>query len=167
MKKIVIALLGIITISYVVGALSTQQLHTEINIKASPDVVWNHLVNFKKYPEWNPFIKKASGSLTVGSQLAVTIQPPGKAPMDFEPVLLVVKENEELRWLGRVLLPKLFDGEHYFIINETSKGNTQLVQGETFSGILALLLWNSMEQDTKNGFEAMNKAIKNISEANE
>lgn len=64
----------------------------------------------------------------------MTIQPPGKAPMDFEPVLLVVKESEVLRWPGRVLLPKLFDGEHYFIINETSKGNTQLVQRTPSAG---------------------------------
>jgi hypothetical protein len=38
-------------------------------------------------------------------------------------------------------------------------------EGENFSGILALLLWSSMEEDTKNGFEEMNKAIKSISEA--
>ena len=78
---------------------------------------------------------------------------------------LVVKNDEELRWLGRVLIPKLFDGEHYFTIKVNNDETTKFIQGENFSGILALLLWSSMEQDTKNGFEEMNKAIKIISEA--
>lgn len=165
LKKVIIILIGIIAVSYIVGVFFTQHLYTEINIKASPKVVWNHLTDFKEYPEWNPFIKKISGELSVGSQLAVTIQPPGKDSMDFKPTLLIVKNNEELRWLGRVLIPKLFDGEHYFTIIVNNDGTTKFIQGENFSGILALLLWSSMEQDTKNGFEEMNKAIKIRSEA--
>ena len=165
MKKTLIVIIGIIAISYAAGLFSTQNLHTEININASPKVVWEHLVNFEQYPKWNPFIKKISGPLSVGSQLAVTIQPPGKDAMDFEPTLLTVKTDEELRWLGRVLIPKLFDGEHYFIIKEMPEGHTKLIQGENFSGILAFLLFSSMEQDTRNGFEAMNEAIKNKAES--
>jgi len=164
MKKVIYVVIGIIVLSYASGFFSTQNLHTEIKINASPKVVWAHLVDFEQYSKWNPFIKKIAGTLSVGSQLAVTIQPPGKDSMDFEPELLTVNPNEELRWLGRVLIPKLFDGEHYFIIKETPDGYTQFIQGENFSGILALLLWGSMEQDTRNGFEAMNVAIKNKSE---
>jgi hypothetical protein len=66
-----------------------------------------------------------------------------------------------------VLILKLFDGEHYFILEETAYGKTLLVQGENFSGILALILWGSMEQDTKNGFEEMNRAIKARSETSQ
>ena len=164
MKKVILVFIGIITVAYITGVFSTQKLHTEIDINASPKVVWDHLVGFERFPEWNPFIKNISGEISAGSQLAVSIQPPGKDPMDFTPTLLVVKEYEELRWLGRVLIPKLFDGEHYFIIKEKPDGSSQLIHGEIFSGILALILWGSMEQDTKKGFEDMNKAIKNRSE---
>ena len=64
-------------------------------------------------------------------------------------------------------MPKLFDGEHYFILKENPDGSTLFVQGENFTGILVLLLWGSMEQNTKNGFEAMNAALKEISEADQ
>ncbi len=165
MKKTIIVIITLIVLAYVVGIFSTQNLHTEISINASPKVVWGHLVNFDQHKNWNPFIKNISGQLSVGSHLSVTIQPPGQEPMDFNPRLLVVNKNEELRWLGRVLIPKLFDGEHYFILEEKADGSTRLVQGENFSGILALLLWGSIEQDTKKGFEAMNRAIKARSEA--
>ncbi len=167
MKVAVFVVVVIIVLAYVVGIFTTQNLHTEININAPPRIVWTHLTDFEKHREWNPFMKNISGQLSVGSRLSVTIQPPGKDSMDFEPELLVVKQNQELRWLGRVLIPKLFDGEHYFILEETADGKTLLVQGENFSGILALILWGSMEQDTKNGFEEMNRAIKARSEASQ
>ena len=165
MKVVSIGLVAVIVLAYVAGMFTTQTLYTEIDIDAPPKVVWDHLTEFSKYPEWNPFIKKISGELSTGSQLSVSIQPPGQDSMDFAPELLVVKENMELRWLGQLLIPKLFDGEHYFIVEAKSDGTTHLIQGENFSGILALLLWGTLEQDTRNGFEAMNKALKSRSEA--
>lgn len=124
MKKTVLALIVIGVLAYVVGIFSTKNLHTEIVINAPLNIIWKHLTDFDKHSEWNPFIKSISGSISVGSRLAVTIQPPGQNAMDFTPELLVVKENEELRWLGRVFMPKLFDGEHYFILEGNSNGST-------------------------------------------
>jgi len=46
----------------------------------------------------------------------------GIEPMDFEPTLLTVKEFHELRWVGRLLMPGIFDGEHYFKLQEISEG---------------------------------------------
>ncbi|MDH3714894.1 MAG: SRPBCC domain-containing protein [Gammaproteobacteria bacterium] len=165
MKKVILTVIGILALAYLTGAFTTQTLYTDIDIDAPPKVVWDHLTDFDRYPQWNPFMRNISGDVSAGSQLSVTIQPPGKDAMQFSPRLLVVKENEELRWLGRVLLPKLFDGEHYFIIETKPDGSTHLIQGEFFTGILALILWSSLEQDTKKGFEAMNQAIKTRSEA--
>lgn len=34
--------------------------------------------------------------------------------MTFHPVVLVAVQERELRWLGRLLIPGLFDGEHTF-----------------------------------------------------
>lgn len=164
MKKTVLAVIGIVALAYLAGLFTTRTLRTEIDIDAPPKVVWDHLTDFDRYPQWNPFIKEISGDVSTGSQLSVTIQPPGQDAMQFSPRLLVVKESEELRWLGQVLIPKLFDGEHYFIIQATPEGRTHLIQGELFSGILALLLWSSLEEGTKKGFEAMNEALKTRSE---
>jgi hypothetical protein len=156
--------IGVVALAYLAGLVTTQTLHTEIDIDAPPKVVWNHLTDFDRYPQWNPFIKEISGDVSAGSELSVTMQLPGKDAMQFSPRLLVVKENEELRWLGRVLIPNLFDGEHYFIIQATPEGGTHLIQGEFFRGILALLLWSSLEQDTRRSFAAMNEALKTRSE---
>jgi len=164
MKKAFLIIVGVIVLAYIVGLFPTQKLYTEIDIDASPEIVWQQLTHFEKYPEWNPFVKQISGELSVGSQLAVTVHPPGGEAMSFEPEVLTANKNKELRWRGRVLIPKLFDGEHYFIIEE-KEGKVHFIQGENFSGILAVLLWGSMEAQTEQGFLAMNKALKSRCEA--
>ena len=63
-------------------------------------------------------------------------------------------------------MPGLFDGEHYFKIEEISDGRVRFIQGEKFTGILALVLWGSVEPGTTQGFQAMNEALKKSVEAN-
>jgi len=41
--------------------------------------------------------------------------PPGDACVTFKPVVKRVDLNRELRWLGRLIVPGLFDGEHSLI----------------------------------------------------
>lgn len=50
--------------------------------------------------------------------------------MSFRPMLLKVANQQELRWLGRLGLPGLFDGQHYFQLTALSNGGTRFTQGE-------------------------------------
>lgn len=42
--------------------------------------------------------------------------------MVFTPEVIEAKVNEELRWVGRLAIPGIFDGEHYFIL-ESHEGH--------------------------------------------
>jgi len=92
------------------------ELKTEIIIDESAEKIWQVLADFKRYPLWNPFVKGILGGLAVGEKLTVQIGPPGKKEMTFLPTLITVKENHEIRWVGKFLLSPLFRGEHYFIL---------------------------------------------------
>src|SRR6266581_327402 len=70
------------------------------------------LTDFASFPKWNPFIREIRGTPAVGSRLEVTIGASGTKPMSFRPTVKNVVPNRELRWLGRVGIPGLFDGEH-------------------------------------------------------
>jgi len=141
-------------------AFAEKTIYTEIEINAPAKQVWAVLTNFKDYPNWNPFIKKISGDVAVNTKLKVQIKPADDDAMDFTPRLKVVKPEQELRWLGRVLLPMVFDGEHYFKIEPLTANKVKFIHGEVFSGMLVPFFWGGMEQGTVNGFKAMNVALK-------
>lgn len=137
-----------------------KQLTTNIEIDASASTVWKILTDFDKYPQWNPFIRSATGEVKKGARLEVQLQPPGGSMMTFRPTVLVAEPERELRWLGRLFLPGIFNGEHCFQIEPLGRDRIRFVHSEVFCGILVPFLAESLDTKTKSGFEAMNQAIK-------
>jgi len=142
------------------------EIQYSIDISASAARVWEILADFPAYPSWNPFIRSISGAQTVGSRLRVRIQPQGGKAMTISPTLLNVSPSRELRWKGQLLVPGVFDGEHYFQLSEQSQGVTCLTHGEIFSGFLVPLAFRgALRNGTELGFQAMNQALKLRAEA--
>lgn len=142
----------------------TREIATHIEIDAPARIVWDILVDFERHPEWNPFIEEISGEPKEGSRLSLTVRPPGGRAMSFEPTVLAAEEARELRWLGRVGLPRIFDGEHRFVLEPLGADRVRLVHSECFRGILVPLLWRRLEARTREGFEQMNQALKEQAE---
>lgn len=141
----------------------TRRIDTEILIQAPPQRVWSVLTDFAAYSQWNPFIVSITGRAEWGERLAVHIQAGGKQHL-FKPVVLQATAPTRLRWLGRLGVPGLFDGEHGFELIPEGAG-TRLIQTESFQGFLVPLLWRKVEPTTRAGFEAMNQALKARAEA--
>jgi hypothetical protein len=137
--------------------------HT-IDIDATAEAVWRELADTGSYGDWNPFVHRIDGELEESARLEVEIQPPGGRPMTFKPTVLAARPARELRWLGRFVLPGLFDGEHSFEIEPLGAGRSRLTQAERFSGILVRPFGGTLER-TERGFEAMNRALKARAEA--
>ena len=142
----------------------TSELRTEIEINAAAERVWKILTDFHAYPGWNPFVTRISGETREGAQLEVTLEPPGGSAMSFRLTVLAAEPGRELRWRGRLLVPGLFDGEHYFIIEPLDARRVRFVQGENFSGALVPFLSGVLSR-TGVGFAAMNEALKRRAEA--
>jgi hypothetical protein len=141
-----------------------KELHSEIEIAASAERVWRVLTDFASYPQWNPFIRSISGQPAPGERLEVRIEPPGGRGMTFKPKVLRAEDNRELRWLGQLLVPGLFDGEHSFTIQPLEENRVRFVQREAFKGLLVPLFARSLETNTQRGFEEMNRALKERAE---
>jgi hypothetical protein len=139
-------------------------IETTIDIQAPATRVWSILTEFSAYPAWNPFIIAAEGEPRPGARLKITIAPSGRAPMTFRPVVLVAVPERELRWRGWLLVPGLFDGEHYFQL-EQRDATCRLHHCERFSGILLPLFGDTLLQTTREGFVAINAALKRRAEA--
>lgn len=115
------------------------EIKTEILINASPEKVWAILTDFQNYPNWNPFIKSITGNVAVGNKIVARLEPPEVSGMTFKPKVLQFDENKKFRWLGHLLFPGLFDGEHQFELIDNANGTTTFIQSEKFNGILVPL----------------------------
>lgn len=129
-----------------------------VEISAAPAEVWRVLVDFAAYPQWNPFVIRAAApdGLVVGRELDVRIRN-GGSETGFRPEVLAVAVERELRWVGRVVVPGLLDGEHSFRL-EAVAGGTRFTQGERFRGVLVPVVGSSI--DVAGGFDAMNAALR-------
>ena len=142
----------------------SKQLYTEINIDAPAGRVWQVLTDFDAYPQWNPFMTKASGTPVQGERLTIRMQPEGGRAMTFRPRVREAVPQRRLRWLGRFLLPGIFDGEHSFTIEPLDNGGVRFIQQENFRGVLVPLMARSLQRHTLPAFERMNQAVKRRAE---
>jgi len=108
-------------------------------------------------------MRYASGEIKVGSKLKVFIHPPQSKGMMIQPNVVKVDVNRELRWLGRLYLPWLFDGAHALHIEPLADETVRFVQTEKFTGLL-VPFGSRLLSNTLKGFEEMNKALKHRAE---
>jgi hypothetical protein len=137
-----------------------KELKTEIEFDGTPQEVWAVLTDLPAYAEWNPFMRKIQGVPKTGAKLEVRMEPEGERAMTFRPTVLTAEPGRELKWLGHLLVPGIFDGEHRWLIEEAGPGRVRFTQSERFGGILVPLLWRKLRDGgTAKGFRAMNEAL--------
>lgn len=131
---------------------------THLTLNAPVEDVWETLTDLAGYRTWNPLITTATGTITVGNRLNLTIQPPGSRAMAFSPWVTAVERHHYVEWLGRLALPAIFDGRHSFTLTSLAGGRTLLQQSETFTGVM-IPFSGSILARTRAGFVAMNEAL--------
>ncbi|MEE8457766.1 MAG: SRPBCC domain-containing protein [Acidimicrobiia bacterium] len=136
-----------------------REIRTVVDIDAPPQDVWNVLMDFAKYGEWNPFVRSLDGTPAVGEQLVAMLGATGKKPMKVSPIVQEYDAPTRFAWLGSMGFKGVFDGRHQFDLVATETG-TRFHHYEEFSGILAPLVIAAIRKSTTRGFEEMNQALK-------
>ena len=85
--------------------------------------------------------------------------------MEFTPKVTEFVPGRRWAWLGQVGLPRIFDGAHYFEVEDLGNGRSRFIQGEEFRGVLVPFLKPKLDGQTVDGFKAMNEALKSRAEA--
>ena len=134
-----------------------QEIHTEIEIDAPPETVWDGLTNVDSYGEWNPHITGVDGDLREGASLEITVD-----RIDSEPRTLTVRVSEldpprRLQWIGTVGSRWVFRGTHTFELHALDGGRTRFVNHEEATGVLVPFVTSDEPQ---RDYERMNQALK-------
>jgi hypothetical protein len=136
-----------------------RRIQETVEIDAPAEKVWQVLTDFESYPLWNPFIRSINGVPVRGHRLMIRLQPPGGRQMSFKPVVLEAAAPRVLRWLGKLGVSGIFDGEHSFEVEPMDGERSRFVQSESFRGVLVPFV-GGMLTKTAEGFRQMNDALK-------
>lgn len=160
MGTIVMVVLIGAAVAYAVWSTRTSfVIRAEREIDASADEVWDVLVDRESYPRWNPFVVSSTGPLAEGATITNVLADTKGSTTTFTPTVLTVSENREFRWQGKFWVSGVFDGEHFFTIDDAGPGRVRLVQEEHFRGLAVPPMRAMLRKDTLAQFRAMNDAL--------
>ncbi len=129
-------------------------------IDAPPETVWREMTDFASFPQWNPFIREASGRLEQGEKLKIRLRLDRGLKMTFRPRVTKVEPNRELRWLATLGRPGVFDVDRAFQI-EPRNGGVRFVMSEECTGFLTPLMFaTNLEAQLYRGYDAFNEALR-------
>ncbi len=132
---------------------------TVVDINAPGDRVWQALTDLNGYHAWNPFLTSASGTVAPGNTIKIAAKI-GNRTITFHPRIVTVEPGKKMVWVGRLLSPELFEGEHAFEVIEIDQSHTRVIQSEHFKGILVAAFWRRFSPALLQGFRAMDDALK-------
>lgn len=136
---------------------------TTIAIPARAGMVWSVLTDLESYPDWNPFIRKATGQRRAGAQWRLELTLNGRTFQTVRVQVTCWEPGRRLTWRGgipilRLPMPHLSTGTHDVRITETRQG-VDLVQAETCAGWLAPVLFPWLQGRMQARLAEMNAAL--------
>ena len=129
----------------------------EIQVSAPPEVVWEVLTDFGRWPEWNPEVKSMSfeGPLAPGSMFRWKA-----GPGTIVSTLEELDPPRYVRWRGRTMS---IAAMHEWRL-EPRDGGTHVETEESFSGLIARLLRRSLQKQLDGALEQGLEHLKRESE---
>ena len=135
-----------------------------IGVQAPAEVIWAEIADLEAWHEWNPLYPQASGKIRIGGTLDLTLALEGQPPQAIKPVVLDWAPNEQLLWRLK-LLGGTIRTTRYIEIEALGPENCIVSNGEFFGGLMGGSLVKRVGRSVRQGFEAMNDALKARAEA--
>ncbi|GBO55327.1 hypothetical protein APA_3377 [Pseudanabaena sp. lw0831] len=133
---------------------------TSTIIRASPEAIWNILVDGNNWLQWNPTIAKIEGNIALGETLKVhtKINPNQAFPVKVSEFI----PYEQMVWTGGMPFG-LFKGERTYSLSKQMDGFVEFSMREMFSGLMAPLITQSIP-DLQPSFDEFAASLKKRAE---
>jgi hypothetical protein len=133
---------------------------TSFEINAPATRVWEVLTDFRSYPQWNPQIPWASGSIEDGARIHLRLALPGRPAMDLSAVIEQARPCELLTWRGHVGAPWFFEGYRKFEIQPIAAARVRVTHVEDVHGLAAPVFAVVMGGPVARSQRALNDALR-------
>ena len=144
-----------IIIVLIAGALMTKKtFHVEQFIEATPEEIWEVLMDTSTYPEWNPVFVQVEGVYAEGAKMLNKVKAPQGDLLEMSATVKTLRTTRELRQTGG--LPGIITFDHQWLL-EPVEGGTILTQREVDRG-LYLWFWDSSWIEP--AYQRVNEALK-------
>ena len=111
------------------------------DIRATPDAIWDVLVDGASYTRWDSGVDGVEGSIGPGASITVrSTAAPGRA---FPVKVTEFRPQQRMDWSGGMPLG-LFKGVRTFELTPISSVLTRVKVREEYTGVLLGLIWRSM-----------------------
>lgn len=134
-------------------------VRVEAIIPAPRSAVWDVLVEFRRYPEWNPFTVGVTTTGRVGDQVQLDVLLGGRR-MKLRERMRVFEPQRRVGWGLRLLGGHLLDCTRVQELEDTADGQTRYVCHESFRGWSVPLFYRYYRAPMQAGFEAVARALK-------
>jgi hypothetical protein len=129
-------------------------------LPAARSQVFDSLLEWNAYPEWNPYITRIEGKALPGQSIQVFffmgLGP--RMPLTCR-VDQLDTQNTRLAWEYKAFLPWLYTARHVFALEDTHTGHCRIVQTEYIKGLIACPLFGFFHSLLRRRFQSMHAAL--------
>lgn len=137
-----------------------------VEIDAPAAFVWDVLLDYPHYPQWNPYTQAVATTLVVGSPIDLTLPKPdgGEGTWVSREYIRVVEPPRLLRYDTGDTFPGLL-GVRDQVVTPLSAERCSYRTFETFTGKYADAVFEAQREYVKNGFDSVAHALRERVEA--
>ena len=129
-------------------------------IDAPIDLVWDALVDFKRYPEWNTFTRSVGTNLEVGSPVEIHMDLPGRFTSILTEWVNLVERGSTICWGMHMGHPLILCANRWQELQELPGGRTRYVTTDRFSGLLVPIQMRLNAEPMRLGFQSVADGLK-------
>jgi uncharacterized protein YndB with AHSA1/START domain len=132
-----------------------------VEIDAPPIVVWSVLVDYARYPEWNPYTVRVDTTLEIGSVIDLHLPDPLKPGETFvnREYIRAVDAPHYLRYDTAAEIPDMHAVREQWV-TDIGGGRSSYRTTDLFSGSLAAWIYEQQGDWVKSGFDSVAHALK-------
>jgi hypothetical protein len=127
-------------------------------IPAPPTAVWDVLIDYPRYPAWNPFTMGVTTTGVVGDPVVLDVRL-GGFRLTMHERMRVYEPKQRVGWGLYILGGVLLDCTRIQEIEDAGNGHTRYVCYESFRGWLVPLFFWFCRRPMEEGFEAAAAAL--------